>query len=561
VNTDPTTQASQPVQQPVQRPAKTRPARIERQDLQADVTVIGAGFAGLTAAALLANEGLNVRVLERDVHPGGCAAAYTRKTKVGEFRFAVGATVAAGLEPGGLLDQLYSRLNMKPQFEALDPAMRLHLRGSDGNERKVQLHGTRERWAIELERAFPGQLEHKKAFWKEVQGISDVMHHAARSFPVMPFKSLNDVLDTAKGFHPQVHRVLLNLYRTVGDLLEKHQINDPAHRALIDGQLLDSMQCTSQTCALPNGSYALEIYRYGAQYVPGGLARIAEDFSSAIRNRGGEIHYATRARRVIVEQGKTVGVETHGRTFRSPIVISTAPLEDTVTLLGESSPEDLGRRAANLPEIWGAFTLYIAVRDAALPADVHRFEQVIDYSSDNYSSGSHSSGSHGSGLEENFLVSISAPWDRSRAPEGHRAITISTHVRAQDWQNLEPEAYRNKKHQLEQRITNRLESLWPGFNANVVHLETGTPRTFEQFTLHSLGRVGGVPQTPRAANFHAQHHSSGIPGLYLAGETIFPGQGTIGVAVSGFNAYRAAKRFLNRQPSTHRALTPLIGKF
>lgn len=520
---------------------KPRVAAIEREDLHADATVIGAGFAGLTAAALLANEGLKVRVLERDIHPGGCAAAYTRKTPVGEFRFAVGATVAAGLEPGGLLDQLYSRLKMRPKFEALDPAMRLHLSGDDGSERKVHLHGTRERWAAELERAFPGQPEHKRAFWKEIQGISDVMHHAARKFPVMPFKSLNDVLDTARGFHPQVHRVLFNLYRTVGDLLEKHQISDPAHRALIDGQLLDSMQCTSKTCALPNGSYALEIYRYGAQYVPGGLASIAEDFSSAIRNRGGEIHYATRARRVIVENGKTVGVETHGRTFLSPIVISTAPLPDTVNLLGESSPQSLGVRAANLPEIWGAFTLYIAVRDAALPADAHRFEQVIDYTN--------------GGLEENFLVSISAPWDRSRAPEGHRAITISTHVHAQDWQNLEPETYRAKKRELETRITDRLETLWPGFNANVVHLETGTPRTFEKFTLHSLGRVGGVPQTPKAANFHAQHHSSGIPGLYLAGETIFPGQGTIGVAVSGFNAYRAARRFLNRQPSTSRTLS------
>jgi C-3',4' desaturase CrtD len=521
-------------------------APFEREDLHADATVIGAGFAGLTAAALLANEGLKVRVLERDIHPGGCAAAYTRKTKVGEFRFAVGATVAAGLEPGGLLDQLYSRLNMRPKFEALDPAMRLHLRGDDGSEHKVQLHGTRERWSDELKRAFPGQLEQKKKFWKEVQGISDVMHHAARKFPVMPFKSLNDVLDTAQGFHPQVHRVLLNLYRTVGDLLEQHQISDPAHRALIDGQLLDSMQCTSETCALPNGSYALEIYRYGAQYVPGGLASIAEDFSSAIRNRGGEMHYATRARRVIVENGKTVGVETHGRTFISPIVISTAPLEDTVNLLGESSPPSLEARASSLPEIWGAFTLYIAVRDAALPADAHRFEQVIDYTT----------GSDHGGLEENFLVSISAPWDRSRAPEGHRAITISTHVHAQDWQNLERDVYQAKKRELEHRITDRLEVLWPEFKNNIVHLETGTPRTFENFTLHSLGRVGGVPQTPKAANFHAQHHSSGIPGLYLAGETIFPGQGTIGVAVSGYNAYRSAKRFLNRQPSTVRTLIP-----
>jgi 2-polyprenyl-6-methoxyphenol hydroxylase-like FAD-dependent oxidoreductase len=67
-------------------------------DAQADVTIIGAGFAGLTAGALLAKDGFKVQVLERDVHPGGCAANFTRTTPQGDFRFAVGATVAAGLE-------------------------------------------------------------------------------------------------------------------------------------------------------------------------------------------------------------------------------------------------------------------------------------------------------------------------------------------------------------------------------------------------------------------------------------------------------------------------------
>jgi C-3',4' desaturase CrtD len=503
----------------------SQPRRAERQDLQADATVIGAGFAGLTAAALLTKRGYRVRVLERDIHPGGCATAYTRKTAHGTFRFPVGATVAAGFEPNGLFHQIYAMLGMTPTVTPLDPAMRLHL-----PDRKVFLRGTRAAWDAELERAFPGQMAQKRAFWRDIQGTADVMHHVARKFPVMPFKNLQDILDTARGIHPGLFKVLLGLNKTVKDALDKHGATDPAHKAFIDAQLLDSMQCVSDDCALPNGSYALEIYRYGAQYVPGGLASIADELANNITSNGSQIHYASRARRIVTEKGRVVGVESHGRMFKSPIVISTAPVTDTLELLGDAKPARLERQAANQPEIWGAFTLYMGVRETILPADAGYFEQVVDHDHN--------------GLTENFLVSISPAWDRSRAPEGFRSITISTHVHAKEWFGLSEDAYHNKKTEHEKRILNRLEALWPGFNANLVHLESGSPRTFEQFTLHSLGRVGGIPQTPAAANFNAQHHRTGIEGLFLAGETIFPGQGTIGVAVSGYNASRTAMRYL-----------------
>jgi len=44
-----------------------------------DVVVIGAGMAGLTAAALLVKEGKSVLILERNYLPGGCSSSYFRK--------------------------------------------------------------------------------------------------------------------------------------------------------------------------------------------------------------------------------------------------------------------------------------------------------------------------------------------------------------------------------------------------------------------------------------------------------------------------------------------------
>lgn len=494
-------------------------------DAHADVTIIGAGFAGLTAGALLAKDGFKVQVLERDVHPGGCAASFTRKTPQGDFRFAVGATVAAGLEPGGILHGIYAKLGLHAPGKALERIMRVHL-----NAQPVEVSSNRNAWKAELLRAFPGQEAAKMSFWQDLQSLADTMHHIAKRFPSMPFKSVYDVLDTARGIHVGVPKVLLSLNKTVSQLLERHDIQDPAHKAFIDGQLLDSMQVVSNGCALPNGAYALEVYRFGAQYVPGGLSSIAQDFAQSIADNGGTVHYATRAREILTEKNRVVGVQTHARAFKSDVVISSAPVPDTLALLGNAKPAKLEQDFADKAEIWGAFTLYIGIQENALPKDFGCFEQITDFND--------------AGIVENFLVSTSPNWDASRAPQGFRAITISTHVRATDWFDLSDSDYKAKKAAFGKRILQRLEELFPGFHAGIVHLEMGTPRTFQGFTLHSFGRVGGIPQTISSANLNAIHHDSGVAGLYLAGETIFPGQGTLGVAVSGFNAYRSSKRQL-----------------
>lgn len=63
-----------------------------------DVAVLGGGIAGLTAAALLATEGLEVVLLEAHSQSGGCAGTFRR----GPYTFDVGATQVAGFEPGGI---------------------------------------------------------------------------------------------------------------------------------------------------------------------------------------------------------------------------------------------------------------------------------------------------------------------------------------------------------------------------------------------------------------------------------------------------------------------------
>ena len=74
-----------------------------------DVAVLGAGIGGLTAAALLARQGLDVQLLEAHHQSGGCAGTFRRRGYV----FDVGATQVAGLEPGGIHARIFEQLGVE----------------------------------------------------------------------------------------------------------------------------------------------------------------------------------------------------------------------------------------------------------------------------------------------------------------------------------------------------------------------------------------------------------------------------------------------------------------
>ena len=85
---------------------------------ETDVVVVGAGIAGLTAAALLSARGMRVVLLEAHHQSGGCAGTFRR----GPYTFDVGATQVAGLEPGGIHTRIFTLLGVDPPAATpLDP--------------------------------------------------------------------------------------------------------------------------------------------------------------------------------------------------------------------------------------------------------------------------------------------------------------------------------------------------------------------------------------------------------------------------------------------------------
>jgi len=152
------------------------------------------------------------------------------------------------------------------------------------------------------------------------------------------------------------------------------------------------------------------------------------------------------------------------------------------------------------------------------------------------------------GEGNSIFISLSPPWDKERAPDGKRALTISTHTQLQPWWDIyerDQDRYEARKKEYLQRMLSLAERVIPDINQRADLLMPGTPVTFQHFTRRAWGWVGGFPQTnlfqawgPRLAS-----------GLWIVGDTIFPGQSVPAVMLGGL---RVAQTIIAEGAKSHR---------
>jgi C-3',4' desaturase CrtD len=484
-----------------------------------DLIVVGAGIGGLTAASLAAHDSLSTLVLEAHDRPGGCAGDFA----LGGVLFPAGATLLSGFEPGGLHSWVYERLGIPHRARPLDRAMEIV-----STERRFTLWTERERWHEELARAFPRNQAALARFVRWAEEIGGVVHGIAGRLPALPPRAPRDVLRMAAALRPDALRSLPFLPRTVGGVLHSFRADrDASFRRFVDAQLLDATGCEAADCAAVNGAIALDLYHRGCFALPGGPAEIARDLVRSLRRDGGTVRYRTAATALQRGADGAWRVRTSGgEELRARTVIANVPVWDLPALLGDRATPPL-RRAMRLRDRgWGAFVLHAAVGPAVLPAAANAHVQVLP--------------KPGAPLAEGGMcfITVMAPSGRPGAP---RAVTVSTHTEARPWWVLEATAYEERKRLYEERLLDACERALPGFRRGVVFSRAATPRTFAHYTRRGGGLVGGVRQDRWRSLFGACSHRTGLPGLYRCGDTVFPGQGTIGVTLSGVNAWRSVR--------------------
>ncbi len=490
-----------------------------------DIIVIGAGIGGLTAAALLARAGYGVLVLESHIELGGCASSFERRRPGGErYVFDVGATLFAGFTPGGAHHWVARKLGIRWPVRRIEPAMQVWL-----PDRRVTRWGD-ERWADERRVAFPAQAWEAEGFWCEQERLAAVAWRFAARQPPMPPENLGDLMGMIPALRPEMALLLPHLWRTVGHALDARGLVDRRLRAYIDGQLLISAQATARDCAWLYGAVALDFARIGAHYVEGGAWSLARTLAAAFERDGGVLRYRRRVARILTRAGRVTGVETaNGERYTARHVVANTTLWDVAGMLGEGAPGRLGRVIAAAPRGWGAFTLYLGVDEAAIPRDLAEHHQVI--------------AAYDAPLGEanSVFISIHPADDHDRAPVGQRALTASTHTDAERWWRLrgeDPARYREAKTVMAERMLDTIALVLPKIREHIRYRQAGTPFSFWRYTQRHRGMVGGLPQLREVSGlFSLGPRAAGVGGLWLVGDSVFPGQSTAAVTQSGIRVY------------------------
>jgi len=210
-----------------------------------------------------------------------------------------------------------------------------------------------------------------------------------------------------------------------------------------------------------------------------------------------------------------------GRPFQleADEVVCSLPPQTLPDLLGSALPASYRRRLDGFPDTSGALVLYGAVPRHRLPEDLglHAQMEWDDPGS--------------------LFVSLSAEGD-GRAPSGQATVIASVFTPARPWFGLEEEAYQTRKAQAMAGIQAGLRELLGLEPDDWLHAELATPRGFAGWTGRPFGFVGGLGQHPSRFGPFGLASRTPLPGLWLCGDGIHPGEGTAGVSLSALMASR-----------------------
>ena len=496
-----------------------------------DAIVIGSGIGGLTTADLLSQRGKKVLVIEQSGRLGGCCATYD----LNGHKFDVGAIFI-------LYKEIYDRffelmgLHLEDYLELrlLDPVYDMKFR--DGSS--VLLPMDPAECADEISRFAPTDREGWLAFCGDMQRVWD----AAKILVEKPFPPLERIGTPG---HLARTAMSIKLLKAIPALLSVIFTNQDAvnRRYMKDRKALTIVSFENLFAGIPadriSGIFAVMSYlsHEGYWYPKGGMGAVPEALARIAREFGAEVRMNTLVTRIVVENGRAVGVElASGEVIRSEIVVSNASAIPTyLDLVGRQNlPARFARAIAGYTLSIPAPMVYLGL--SARPQQIRSHftvmvpppEQLNAYWDEYY----------GEGLIppiEDLPHGLICPsmTDPDLAPLGKFSLGFLTaspyHLKYGTWDEVKP-AF------IDETVNHLDRSMLPGVRGLIEEKDMRTPLDFERELLLPEGSIYGLEMSlSNLGPFRPSWRSPVIRDLYLTGASTNPGGGVPLVMISGIN--------------------------
>ena len=467
-----------------------------------DIVVIGSGMGSLSAAVILAKHGYHVCVLEQNYLPGGCSSSYARKGVI----FESGATTLVGLDPGMPLAEVIRLAGVSFKARKLDIPMEIIFDG----DKKLRRFSDLASWIKECESFFGGKSQ--AAFWTECQEISQFVWDVSRRQIQFPPERFTDLVSLVKSSKINDLRFAKYLRMNTFDLLKKHQLHeDNSFLRFVDEQLMITAQNKHTEVNALFGATALCYTLQGNYYVDGGMVQLVSAFVDTLRDLGSELHLKTKVNQIHRTSSGWTTRTSQGDIF-SKFIISGLPVNNLTELLSRDDIQTLKLpRLLDSKKLNSAFQLGILFKRRKA-FDLLHVQIHHDGLTDQVPAGS-------------FFVSLSHPEDTLRCASDECVASVSFHL-------ADPGNAQVDKEQLKTEVMKRLVELDFFSMEDVIYTHASDARDWESWTGRKFGFVGGYPQYHSIPVWKMNRSRAG-QGLYLCGDSVYPGQGIPGVALGG----------------------------
>lgn len=520
-----------------------------------DAAIIGGGHNGLVAAYYLAKAGMKTVVCERRDIVGGCCV--TEEFAPG-FRASTGAYVLSMLR-----EPIWQDMKLLDRGIVVDPAgPSLHL-FADGTRLELSDDTPAAQAAIREfseadARAYPKFEDDLAELAQLVTPLIDTTPPDVRPRSAADLASLLKLGGMAAKRRDNINEALFLFTTSVTQFLDERFENEYVKAAIGWHAINDSISgpSTPGTAYILLHDHAGEDIEGGARswgFVRGGIGRVTEAMADAAREAGAEIRTEAEVEKVIVQNGRAVGLKlADGSEIRASNVLSNADPKKTFLGLveekelpaaftasvrayrcqGTSMKINLGVNAlpvaSNMPGR-GVQPYHLGIMEVNQPlADMDRAQAEARAGK--------------SGDDPHVEMCIPTVHDPSLAPDGHHVLTIDVNSQPYDLADAE---WDEIKDEVADRAIAKLETYFPGLTGSIVHRQVLSPLDLERL----LGITGGHALhgdmafdqlfTLRPVRGWSDYRTP-IEGLYMCGAGTHPGGGVTGA--NGRNCAREVIR-------------------
>ena len=502
---------------------------------QFEVILVGGGHNGLVCATLLARSGKRVLLLEANARLGG--AAVTREFAEG-YEVSACAHLLYHLQPA-----VCKALGLEPPLAAED--LTTVALGENGDHLRIsqnRVSGAGERDTA----AFA-------AFFDRMARFSDLLNtYFNKTPPRLGTNSLRDLGSLAQlGFDiRRLGKTEMQAFLRLIGMNIHDEVNERFEHPLLKGMIsFDAVLGTHLGPRSPN-TILTYLYRlagsHGRLAIPaGGMGGVSDELAGAARSAGVTIRVGEPVRRIIIEDGRVVGVETEkGEFIGSSVVVSNAdPKRTLLELVGAKHLEaGFAHRAQHIRSRGNAAKLHLALDGLPRIAGVddkeygNRFVVAPD---EHYVERAFNPAKYGKSSPDPVIeITFPSFADESMAPAGRHVasaiVQYAPYALKGGWSD-------DARREFESAAIRVLERYMPDIRSRITASELLTPVDIEKEFRITGGHWHHAELTFDQFLFvrpvaGASQYRMPIDGLYLCGAGAHPGGGISGAA--GRNAAR-----------------------